>query len=85
MTINEDVNKVLEFLSKCKRDEMGFAFVRGPEIQKGTKLTPAQINDAIKIAGNRGWIDRRDYGGTAPFMFGEVNISAEGRLFLENS
>lgn len=52
--------------------------------QDKTGLSPADINDAVEIAENRGYVQVIRFLGTAPFNFGQVTITAEGRLYLES-
>mgnify|MGYP006910750972 CR=1 FL=1 len=78
------VKLVLEFLASRERNEIGQAWTTGKEIQDGTDMIPADINDAIEIAENRGFLEVLKTLGTAPFKFHSVTITAEGRLWLES-
>ena len=79
-----NVRKVLEFLASRKRDEAGDAWTLNKDIQEGTKLSPAEVNDSIELAENRGLIEVLKAMGTAPFKFHSATITAEGRLWLES-
>ena len=78
------VERVLEFLASQERNEIGQAWTTGKEIQDGTEIIPADINDAIEIAENRGLVEVLKTLGTAPFKFHSVSITGEGRLWLES-
>jgi predicted transcriptional regulator len=77
------VKIIIEFLSGLSRDQVGDAWTTGTEILKGCNFSAADINDAIEVAENRGWVKTRKYLGTTPYKFGGATITPEGRLFLE--
>ena len=79
------VKQVLEFLASRERNVSGEAWTTGVEIQEGTEMIPADINDAVEIAENRVFVEVLKALGTAPFKFHSVTITAEGRLWLENN
>lgn len=81
----DNVRKVLEFIASRERNESGEAWTTGKEIQEGTGLTPADVNDAIEIAENRALIEVLKTLGTTPFKFHSATITGEGRLWLESN
>ena len=83
MSIKENMKKVLDALAKAKRDEMGSAYVNGAWLQKETGLSPADINDAVEILQQQGLIEWMQWMGTAPFVFGQIQITAKGRYSIQ--
>lgn len=83
ITIKDNMKTVLEALAKAKRDEAGEAWTSGKELQKTSGLSPANINDAVKILKDKGLVETLESLGTAPFNFQIVTITAHGRLELE--
>lgn len=83
------VKQVLELLASQERNESGQAWTTGKEIHERsrgrTDIIPADINDAIEIAENRGFVEVLKALGTSPFTFQSVTITAEGRLWLESN
>lgn len=74
---------VLEILAKAKRDEMGEAWVSATQLQKDTKLSPADLNDAVELLVGNGLVQWRQYMGTAPFKFAQATITPRGRFSLQ--
>ncbi len=70
---------LLEILASMKRDEIGEAWVSGPELVDASHLSPAEINDAIIVLREGGLVEWRQYMGTVPFQFGIVTITSRGR------
>lgn len=83
MSIKENMNKVLGALAKAKRDEMGNAWVDGPWLQTETGLSPADLNDAIDILNRQGLVQFILWLGTAPYIFGQVQITPQGRYSIQ--
>ena len=84
-TLEEKMGIVLSALSKAERDTSGFAMVDGDWLQKKTDLTPDDINDSVSILVDYGYATWMQYSGTAPFDFGEVEITPIGRLEIEKT
>ena len=82
-SIDENVQLVLRVLAEKPRDADGYSWISGQELQDSTKLSPAEINDAVTILGESGMVELMRYLGTAPFVFGEVSITSRGRYELE--
>lgn len=57
--------------------------MNGAIIQQITNLTPPDINDAIYLLHSAGYVDWRQYLGTAPYNFGNVWITPVGRYEAE--
>jgi len=80
----ENVKKVLNFLASQERDELGDTWISGADILAGMDMIPRDINDALEIAINRGWVKERGVRNKRPVKFDLVMINAEGRLWIEN-
>ena len=85
----DNVMSVLKFLASRERDKTGDAWTTGSEIHDGLKgrtgITPADINDAINLSRNRGWVKWMQALGTSPYDFARVTITSEGRLRIEDA
>src|SRR5579859_2428143 len=57
----------------------------GKELKEATQLDPNQLNDAVEYLDNKGYIERQDFLGTAPYIFGMIRLNIHGKLFLEQS
>ena len=79
----DNLIRLLEFLVAQKRDDLGYAWVVNDNVQAGLGLSPAVVNDEVKLAESRGYVNVRKEIGTPPFTFHSVTITAEGRLWLE--
>ena len=73
---------VLEFLASVTRNSSGDAWATGNVISNGTNLSPPDINDAISIAKSHEYVEVLKTLGTAPYDFQVVQITAQGRLWL---
>lgn len=83
VSIKQNMKTVIEALSKAKRDEMGEAWVSAANLAASTKLSPADLNDAVEILVGKGFAKWRQYMGTAPYFFAQATITPNGRLSLE--
>jgi hypothetical protein len=52
----------------------------GADIEDGTGLPPARINNAVTVLRLNGYLDGLDWMGTAPYDFGQVRATALGRF-----
>lgn len=82
LSIKENKKIVLETLAKSK-DEMGEGWVSAAQLQKDTKLSPADLNDAVEILVGNGLVQWRQHMGTAPYKFAQASITPRGRLSLQ--
>jgi len=81
-TVEENAYQVLRFLASLPRSG-GLPSSSGEDVVQYTRLSPAEINDAVTIlveAGLTNWL--RTFG-TAPFDFGRVGITPRGRYEFE--
>ncbi len=59
--------------------------IDGHHIQELTKLAPDQINDAVAILRDNGYVEWQQFLGTAPFEFGYVEITPRGKAEYERA
>jgi hypothetical protein len=52
----------------------------GPEIEEGTRLPPARINDAVALLRLNDYLEGLDWFGTAPYDFGQIRVTPLGRF-----
>ncbi len=83
--IQENMNAILEMLAAKPRDEGGYAWVSGKDVQEATKLIPAEINDAVNLLEEQRMVETYRSLGTAPFDFYMVSIAPRGRYEHERS
>ena len=57
--------------------------ISGPKLRELTELTPAEINDAVTILEESGYVELFRYMGTTPFDFGEIVLRPRGRYEYE--
>jgi RIO-like serine/threonine protein kinase len=74
---------VLETLAKAKRNEGGEAWVSAEQLKNDTKLSPADLNDAVEILVSDGLVKWLQCMGTAPYLFYQATITAHGRLSIQ--
>lgn len=81
--IEETILQVLKALAGALRESTGEAWMTGNKLQKVTNLTPIEINDAITILEEQGYVELLKGMGSAPFKFFQATLTAKGRLELE--
>lgn len=59
--------------------------IEGTRVQELTHLDPAQINDAVAILRDNGYVEWQQFLGTAPFDFGYVEITPRGKAEYERA
>jgi len=77
--MDEIIQTVLRTLAERPRDQGGYSWTSGEELQAATHLFPPEINDAVAILEESGLVEVMRYLGTAPFRFGGVSITSRGR------
>lgn len=82
-SIQENVASILSTLANELPDSMGVIERSGPKLQELTELTPAEINDAVTILEESGYVELLRYMGTAPFDFGEIILLPRGKYEYE--
>ena len=81
MSIDSDIATTLSALAEFKRDQ----FVAAEDVDKATGLSVGELNDAVKILEDNGYVDVIRTMGTAPYDFRHVTITAAGRYQLERA
>jgi len=82
-TLHELATKVLLLLAHMRRttDERGD--VDGPTLSKITNRSPADVNDAISLLQQSGYVGWNQHLGAAPYVFGSVWVTPVGRYEAE--
>lgn len=87
MTIAQDATAILFALAEHKQGdndpEQGRYMLDGSELRAATGLQPNQLNDAIEVLEDNGYIELHKFLGTSPYSFGRAGLNARGRLELE--
>lgn len=81
MTIQQDIATVLGEIVKLG----DFEQLPAEQLQERTGLTPEELNTAVQILEDSGYARVVRYMGTAPFAFGTVQPTAQGRLEYERA
>lgn len=88
-TINENAGIILAALYAESQKSEQQDDVEGERLQDLTNLEPSQINDAVAILRDNGYVEWEQVMGTAPFKFGYVEITPRGKAeyerFMEQS
>lgn len=82
-SIQENATIILSTLATQTSDSSGRIEIRGPKLQELTKRTPAEINDAVTILEESGYVELFCHIGTAPFVFGRVILLPRGKYEYE--
>jgi len=87
MGVVDDATAVLVFLGghgqfpgDTKRGRYSFD---GPGLQTRVQLDPDRLNDAVSLLEDNGYVEVGKYLGSAPFEFGDVELSSRGRVEFE--
>jgi DNA-binding MarR family transcriptional regulator len=84
-TVEENAAIVLEALYKESPKTNDQFEIDGKRVQELSGLSPQEINDAVSILIDAGYIEWLQYLGTAPFDFGNVRITPRGKLEYEQA
>lgn len=85
MSLQGAATQILRALANAPRDVIGQAHVDGKSLAEVSGLTPAEINDAVSLLVRSGYAEWRQWMGTAPFIFGTVEITPIGRYENERA
>jgi hypothetical protein len=73
----------LKVSQKLKKTKL-VIWVSGKELQEATGISPADLNDAVKILVDKEMVEEAPpVLGTAPYNFSRVTITSKGRFSLE--
>ena len=82
-TIEENAQIILSALAGQKKEGGFEPTLSAEDIQRETGLEPGELNDAVTILVEGGLAEWLQYIGTAPYIFGETQITARGRYEVE--
>ena len=77
--IEENAYAILKYLASTPRDQTA----KAADIAISTGLSPDDVNDAVRLLVEADPTEWRQVMGTAPFDFGEAEITSRGRYELE--
>ncbi len=79
--IAQDAAKVMEAMFKRGEfdPKLRDGWFSGRDLCDFTGLSFAEVNDAVDYLDDRHFLTRMNYKGTAPFHFGEINLTSRGR------
>lgn len=83
-TIEQNATRVLAFLYEQPRD-LNHGQFGGPDIAKGVGLEADEVNDAVTILEENGYVEWMRTLGTAPFEFHSAAITPRGRFELQRA
>lgn len=81
--IEKNSSTILSFLVSVPRGEGSTSSSTGAEIEDSTGLSANEINDAVTILYESGFVDWLQTFGTAPYDFNQVEVTARGRYEAE--
>lgn len=84
-TIKENAGIILTALYEEAQKQEAEEEVTAQRVQELTKLEPQQINDAVAILRDSGYVEWQQYMGTHPFDFGFVEITPRGKAEYERA
>lgn len=84
-TLHEIATSVLLLLAKMRSETNSRGEVDGSTLAQITKLSPTDLNDAITLLQRSGFVEWRQYIGTAPYEFGHAWITPVGRYEAERT
>jgi len=84
-TIKENAGIILTSLYEESQQSEQPDEVTGQRLQELTKLEPDEINDAVAILRENGYIEWQQWLGTHPFDFGYVEITPRGKAEYESA
>lgn len=60
-------------------------YIEGSDVKERTEMNPQEANDAVDYLDSKGFIDRINLLGTAPYHFGGVKINIHGKEFYHET
>jgi hypothetical protein len=58
-------------------------YAEGQDLMELTQLSPNELNDVVEHLSSMRYIERLDFIGTHPFIFGGIKLNIHGKLYLE--
>jgi hypothetical protein len=58
-------------------------YAEGQDLVELTQLGPSELNDVVEHLSSMRYIERLDFIGTHPFIFGGIKLNIHGKLYLE--
>ena len=58
-------------------------YADGQDLMEMTQLSAMELNDAVDYLSSKGYIERLNFIGTHPFIFGGIMLNIHGKLYLE--
>ncbi len=84
-TVEENANIILATLAELPRPTGSDATLTGEQLAEITTLSPEEINDAVTILVEAGFVEWLQVMGTGPFDFLDVHITPRGRYEYERA
>jgi DNA-binding MarR family transcriptional regulator len=81
--IIDNATTILMKLAQEPRDKSGFVEMTGHDLSEKTGLSPSDINDAVIMLEESGYIERLRISGTAPFLFHSISLTSRGKYEYE--
>ena len=82
MSVQSNMEKILRWLYE-KDKENSEMWYKGPTVQEYLQIRIQDMNDAVTILYENGFIDRMNWLGTAPYSFGQIRINPRGKYEFE--
>lgn len=86
--IRENGDRIIVYLAEYATGEndprKGRHELKGPQLAEGIGLDPASVNDAVEYLSTERLVKIRRYFGTAPYEFGEVELTPQGRVYYHD-
>ena len=79
-TIDNNIKYILEIINEQPTDENGQVILNGQQIKDLTGLTPSEINDAIAILVENGFVETFNALGTHPYTFYSIKLTPKGKF-----
>jgi len=83
ISIRDTSTNLLLLLQKIRVESGENREIDGKTLCEITRVSPPDLNDAIAVLQQSGYVEWRQYIGTAPFIFGHVWITPAGRYEAE--
>jgi hypothetical protein len=84
MGLKDDAERLLRYMNE-KQDPhgRGRGIFEGPPLMGALHMKPQDVNDAVDLLEENGYVETGRYLGTTPFVFRDVQLTPQGRLEAE--